>query len=86
MAASKDDINGWFQNGVDMHATHMIVVCDTFDHEDYPVFAHTPEECLIEYDKHDDKNMQRIMEVYDLQMDKAEQMAEHRAFHLPSRT
>jgi hypothetical protein len=39
MAASRNDIKRWFERGVEQKATHMIVVCDTFDHEDYPVYV-----------------------------------------------
>jgi hypothetical protein len=46
----------------------MIVVCDTFDHEDYPVYAFGPEDCWGKYRSHDGVNMQRIMEVYDLNL------------------
>lgn len=31
MAAIKQDIRGWFDRGVKKEATHMIVMCDTFD-------------------------------------------------------
>lgn len=81
MAATKTDIEGWFERGLVQGATHMIVVCDTFDHEDYPVFV-SPEQSSREVAAaYDDKNMQRIMEVYDLRLDKAVQLAEHRVFN-----
>jgi len=59
----------------------MIVVCDTFDHEDYPVYAATAEECVATYKAPGE--MQRVMEVYDLAADKAAQLREARAMHLP---
>jgi hypothetical protein len=40
MAATKQDIIGWLDRGKAQGATHVIVVCDTFDWDDYPVFAH----------------------------------------------
>lgn len=81
MAATKLDISDWLARGKALGASHMIVVCDTFDHEDYPVFV-KPEQSAREIaDQYDDKNMQRIMEVYDLRMDIENQLAEHRAFH-----
>lgn len=68
MAASLKDIAGWFQDGLDEGHAYMIVVCDTFDHEDYPHYVHAREahEFWSHYDYYDGKNMQRIMEVYDL--------------------
>jgi hypothetical protein len=82
MATSKFEISSWFDRGVKQGATHMIVVCDTFDHEDYPCYAESPEDAQKVYDEHNGPNMQRVMEVYDLRMDKASQLAKYRAFHL----
>lgn len=36
---TQDDIREWFLAGTELAATHLIVVCDTFDHEDYPVYV-----------------------------------------------
>lgn len=82
MAATRQDIEGWFDRGVANGARHMLVVCDTFDHDDYPVFTHSDDECLKRYKE--PGNMQRVMEVYDLRADKAAQMNEHRAMRLPT--
>jgi hypothetical protein len=83
MGTSRDDIKGWFESGKKENATHMIVVCDEFDYDDYPVYAHDDTECLEQFDKFNGKNMQRVMEVYDLRMDMKEQLDERRARHLP---
>lgn len=85
MAATKADIARWFGEGVRDKAVYMIVVCDTFDHEDYPVYAMTDTQVLEQFDQHDGQNMQRVMEVYDLRLDKDSQLAESRACHLPKR-
>ncbi len=45
----------------------MIVVCDSFDHEDYPVYVDPGEDFWDVFAEYSGKNMQRIMEVYDLQ-------------------
>ena len=81
MAATRQDIEGWFDRGVAQKARHMIVVCDSFDYDDYPVFTTTDDECLQRYKNPGE--MQRVMEVYDLRADKAEQMNERRAMRLP---
>ena len=81
MAASREDIRGWLNRGKDNGATHVVVVCDTFDHDDYPVFVMPGQDARAVADEHNGKNMQRVMEVYNLSMDITEQMNEHRAFH-----
>ena len=84
MSTTKLDLRRWFDIGVKQKATHMIVAVDSFDHEDYPVYV------LPDDDIHDKINevrmspMQRIMEIYDLGMDRTEQLNEHRAFHFPA--
>lgn len=81
MSATKAEISGWFDQGAMKGARWMLVICDTYDHEDYPVYANTAEECRARYKTPGE--MQRVMEVYDLLTDKAYQLIEHRAFHLP---
>jgi hypothetical protein len=83
MAASRVDISGWFDRGVKQGATHMIVICDTYDYEDYPKFinADTPEQAKKLADAENGVNMQQVMEVYNLKMDKQSQMDQHRAFN-----
>lgn len=82
MAASKSEIRGWLRRGVDTGATHVIIVCDTWDYEDYPVYVEpnqSVQERLAHYQRAD---MQRVMEVYDLSMDIEIQLAESIAWHL----
>jgi hypothetical protein len=81
MAARMNDIEGWFQRGVNEGATHMIVVCDTFDHEDYPVFVKPGEDVREREKSYEGREMQRVMEVYNLGMNMADQLSQHRAFN-----
>lgn len=81
MAATKADIDRWFENGVKQGATHMIVAVDDYDHSDYPVYVPKGQDPREVAKKYDGTNMQRIMEVYSLQRDKHSQLAEFRAFH-----
>ena len=83
MAATKDEISSWFDQGVAQKATHLIVVCDTYDNDDYPCFANGDADVIEKHGYYDYKNMQRVMEVYDLSDSKAEQMNERRAMRLP---
>ncbi len=72
---TKADISGWFDTGVKNGATHMIVVCDTYDWEDYPVYATGDAEAIQQYNHHHGPNMQKVMEVYDLRMDRDTQLS-----------
>lgn len=82
MAATRQDISSWFDAGVAKKATHMIVVCDTYDHEDYPVYVSSNESVHKVYEAHNEVNMQRVMEVYSFseKYTKDGQMNERRAF------
>jgi hypothetical protein len=82
MAATLDEISKWFDRGVEQKAKHMLVICDTFDYEDYPVFTNTDYDCLARYKAPGE--MQRVVEVYDLTADKAAQMIERRSIRLPA--
>jgi hypothetical protein len=75
----------WFDRGIEEGARYLIVACDTFSYDDYPVFVKENENFYKKYDELDGKNMQKIMEVYDLKMDKETQLNEQRAHHQPLR-
>jgi hypothetical protein len=79
---SQQEISDWFDRGVSRQAKYMVVVCDTFDYEDYPCFAATDDECLRKVEN--PGPAQRVMEVYDLTAPKGEQLAERRSMRLPS--
>ena len=81
MAATKQDIQRWLHEAP-QGTTHMAVICDTFDWDDYPVYVEggeDPHVKLLTYEK--GENMTKLMEVYNLSMDLNKQMTEHRAFH-----
>lgn len=80
MATTKEDILRWLESGKEEGATHLIVVCDTFDWEDYPVFV-SPQENVHEKEEHYNGNMQRVMEVYNLSMDWDQQLNQGRSFN-----
>lgn len=82
MAATRGEIERWFDEGVAKAATHMVVVVDTFDHEDYPVYVMPGEDSHQIAAEYSGKNMQRVMEIYILDLDfKAHQLAERRSHH-----
>lgn len=80
MATSKIEIAEWIKEGKEQGATHMIVVCDTYDWEDYPVFVMQAEDVRKKYADYNGPNMQKVMEVYNLQKDTEAQLEKHRAF------
>ncbi len=83
MGTSRQDLTRWFDQGVAQKASHMIVVCDTFDYEDFPVYVDKVSNFYDVYNKYTNgQNMARIMEVYDLNKDKSAQMT-GRVMNLP---
>jgi hypothetical protein len=85
MGTTQKEISEWFDRGLAQGATRMIVVCDTFGNEDYPSYVMPDQDVRNvaenQYGFPNMKNMQRVMEVYDLRKDKATQLNEHRAFN-----
>jgi hypothetical protein len=80
MGTSKEDIREWIKEGQAQGATHMLVVCDTFDWDDYPVYVMPTEDVHNKYTHYNGPNMQKVMEVYNLNKDINKQVNEHRAF------
>ena len=80
MGTTKEDIKEWIKRGQEQGATHMIVVCDTFDWEDYPVYVMPTEDAHKKYANYNGLNMQKVMEVYNLTKDINKQLNQHRAF------
>ena len=80
MSTSREDIRAWLRDGKARGKTHLVVVCDTWDHDDYPVECESKEaaKALVR----NPGSMQRVMEVYNLSMDLESQLAEHRAYNL----
>ncbi|MEK7509369.1 MAG: hypothetical protein AAB605_01500 [Patescibacteria group bacterium] len=81
MAATRSDIARWFKEGQEQGATHMVVVCDTFSYDDYPVYVTPGENARDKAAEHDGPEMQKVMEVYSLAKPMEPQLDEFRAFH-----
>lgn len=65
MAATLDDIRRWLEEAP-KGTTHVVIVCDTYEYEDHPVYV-KPTENVHEVAKaNDGPNMTRLMEVYSL--------------------
>ena len=81
MAASLADLHRWWEQGVASHATHLIVVCDTFEYDDYPVYVLPGTDPREVYGKYHGQNMQRVMGVYRLDQDRDTQLARPHVAH-----
>lgn len=81
MGTSKKTIHEWIERGKKENATHLIIVCDTYDFDDYPVFVQNGEDPREIESKYSNKNMQRVMEVYNLNKDIDTQLNSHRSFN-----
>jgi hypothetical protein len=78
---SRAEISQWFDDGVAKGATHMIVACDCYGWEDYPSYVMPGQDPKEKEKDILDHGMQKIMEVYNLSMDKEQQLRQTRAFN-----
>ena len=87
MTATRDDIDRWIEEGQDKGATHVVVVHDTYDHDNFPLFIMPGENAREVFNKKYVNDRQpteaayRADECYDLRMDIDAQIKEHRANH-----
>lgn len=77
------DLKVWFDTGVKQKASHMIVVTDSFDHEDYPAYVLPGQNVHERINHYRLAPMQRIMEIYDLAKDRDSQLGEIRTYNYP---
>jgi len=74
MGTMQADTLAWLKRGKKEKATHLIVVCDTFEHDDYPVFVKAGQNVREVYTEYSSNNMQRVMEVYAIHADWDQQL------------
>lgn len=80
---SRYDLSSWFNRGLRNGNKYMMVYCDTFDYDDYPVFFDHANDLHTYMDNARHAEMTRLMGVYDLSMDKESQIQEGRCMHIP---
>lgn len=68
-----------FESGVSKGATHMVVMSDDYDYEYYVEYCHSAKEAKKILRTSGD-NMQRVMEIYNLNGDMEKQLAKFRCF------
>ena len=78
---NQSEIARWFKEGKKSGATHLIVACDSFDHEDYPVYVKPNEDVRIKESNIRRSSMQLVMEVYNLSMDMDTQLRQKKSFN-----
>lgn len=74
MSTTPEKIRRWLEEGKEQGATHVIVVCDTFDHDDYPVYVRPEQDARERVKQCNAESMQRVMEVYNLSLNLDEQL------------
>lgn len=82
MGTSKDEIRQWLLQAKNDGATHVIIVCDKWDFQDFPVQVKPDQDVHEVEDKYrQDPDTHKVMEVYHLGMSIEDQLAEGRAFN-----
>lgn len=82
MGTTREEIGRWFDEGVAKGATHMIVATDIFDWDDYPVYVMPGSVAAKRADEVRSQSMTKVMEVYDLSMDRAQQLGAGRVYNV----
>jgi hypothetical protein len=82
MATTSNEIRTWLNRGMDEEATHVIVVTDTFNYEDYPYFVKSGENIKEIIEQYEKSSLTRITEIYNMSMDIEAQLNEKRTYNL----
>lgn len=82
--ASREDLKLWFLEGRELDHDFMIIACDTFDNSTYPIYTKLKDFWRF-HDRHNNVNMQKIVEVYNLKIDMITQLQLKRAYFPPDR-
>lgn len=83
MTTTHTDIARWYE-AAPKGTAFMLVICDTFDYDDFPVYCASAAECADKLKHYRSEGMFRVMECYDFAMDKTQQLAAHRAYNFPA--
>lgn len=63
---TREEREQWITEGIEAGATHVVVFCDTFSYEDYPVLVMPGQDVRAVEREHLQTPMTRTMEVIDL--------------------
>jgi len=78
-----EEIVEWLSLGVMNGDTHLMVVYDTYDKAEFPVYANGDDAVAEQFRRYNGVNHQQVTEVFDLRLGTEEQLREARAWHLP---
>jgi hypothetical protein len=80
MAAYQEDIREWLNNAKEIDgARYLLVACDTYDYEDYPIIFENIEELKNRFQN--PHSMEKFMECYDLKLDLESQLKDYRCWN-----
>lgn len=80
---TKNELNEWFEEiGSPQKHSHMIVVTDTYDYEDYPVYVKLSENVHDVLAKIENQSMSKITEIYSYSQGILPQLEERRAWNI----
>lgn len=65
-ATTREEREQWIKSGIESGATHLVVFCDSFSYEDFPVAVMPGQDVAQVQRKHLETPMTRVMEVIDL--------------------
>lgn len=74
MSVTRVEIGRWFDQAVRDGATHMMVVLDGYNFDEFPVNVMYGEDPQERADEYNTRTMQRVLEVYDLSISKEVQL------------
>ena len=62
--ADKEDWKRWYKEAKQQKATHVVIVCDTFEWEDFPVYVLPGQNAEKVRADHHGTNMQKVMDLF----------------------
>ena len=79
MSTTKDDIKRWLNTAKEEGNNYLLVACDTFDYDDYPLYFKFFDN--LKYKFNHPSSMEKFMECYDLSLNWESQLNEPRSWH-----
>ena len=66
MTATRQEVDQWIETARENGNTHIVVMCDTFDYDNYPIYVNSQEEADKAVKDKSGKNMQQLQEIIDV--------------------
>jgi hypothetical protein len=83
MQTTVELLRNWLEEGKTReNVSHLIVVCDLWDYEEYPMLVYKHENVVSVINSIDNINMQKIMEVYSYDKDIENQLTHPRSWNI----